>query len=137
MVECTYPGYSQITILLIVALCSSLAYFMMTHPLPIAGKLPIKTLVAKHVFTYSILNDYTLCLYFSHRESRVFLEVVEPQDVREFLDYPEMWAHVDPMEIQYEHIYHSYNNIAINYYCFIRNYPNVHNLQMGKGSVVL
>ena len=40
------PNYCQITILLVVDLCSSLAYFMMTHPLPIAGKLPIKTLVA-------------------------------------------------------------------------------------------
>ena len=28
--------------LLVVNLCSSLAYFMMTHPLPIAGKLPIE-----------------------------------------------------------------------------------------------
>ena len=39
-----HPNYCQITILLVVDLCSSLAYFMMTHPLPIAGKLPIKTL---------------------------------------------------------------------------------------------
>ena len=30
---------------------SSLAYFMMTHPLPIAGKMPIKTLVAKQLPT--------------------------------------------------------------------------------------
>ena len=41
-----HPNYWQITILLLVDLCSSLAYFMMTQPLPIAGKLPIKTLVA-------------------------------------------------------------------------------------------
>ena len=37
-----HPNYCQITILLVVDLCSSLAYFMMTQPLPIAGKLPIK-----------------------------------------------------------------------------------------------
>ena len=51
-----HPNYWQITIkfLLVVDLCSSLAYFMMTQPLPIAGKLPIKTLVAKQLLT----NDY-------------------------------------------------------------------------------
>ena len=37
-----HPNYCQITILLVVDLRSSLAYFMMTHHLPIAGKLPIK-----------------------------------------------------------------------------------------------
>ena len=37
-----HPNYCQVTILLVVDLCSSLAYFMMTQPLPIAGKLPIK-----------------------------------------------------------------------------------------------
>ena len=37
-----HPNYCQITILLVVNLCSSLAYFMMTHPLPVASKLPIK-----------------------------------------------------------------------------------------------
>ena len=37
-----HPNYWQIIILLVVYLCSSLAYFMMTQPLPIAGKLPIK-----------------------------------------------------------------------------------------------
>ena len=46
-----HPTYWQITILLVVDLCSSLAYFMMTQPLPIAGKLPIKTLVAKQLPT--------------------------------------------------------------------------------------
>ncbi|MCG8626412.1 MAG: hypothetical protein MJE68_30990, partial [Proteobacteria bacterium] len=46
-----HPNYWQITILLVVDLYSSLAYFMMTHPLPIAGKLPIKTLVAKQLPT--------------------------------------------------------------------------------------
>ena len=44
-------GRMQITILLVVDLCSSLVYFMMTQPLPIAGKLPIKTLVAKQLPT--------------------------------------------------------------------------------------
>ena len=37
-----HPNYCQITILLVVDLCSSLAYFIMTQPLPIPGKLPIK-----------------------------------------------------------------------------------------------
>ena len=46
-----HPYYWQITILLVVDLCSSLAYFMMTQPLLIAGKLPIKTLVAKQLPT--------------------------------------------------------------------------------------
>ena len=46
-----HPNYWQITILLVVDLCSSLAYFMMTQPLPIASKLPIKTLVARQLPT--------------------------------------------------------------------------------------
>ena len=46
-----HPNYWQITSLLVVDLCSSLAYFMMTQPLPIAGKLPIKALVAKQLPT--------------------------------------------------------------------------------------
>ena len=46
-----HPNYWQITILLVVDLCSSLACFMMTQPFPIAGKLPIKTLVAKQLPT--------------------------------------------------------------------------------------
>ena len=43
-----HPNYWQITVLLVVDLCSSLAYFMVTQP---ASKLPIKTLVAKQVPT--------------------------------------------------------------------------------------
>ena len=46
-----HPNYWQITILLVVDLCSSLGHFMMIQPLPIAGKLPIKTLVAKQLST--------------------------------------------------------------------------------------
>ena len=46
-----HPNYWQITILLVVDLCSSLAYFMTTQPLPIASKLPINTLVAKQLPT--------------------------------------------------------------------------------------
>ena len=50
-----HPSLCHVTDLLVVDLCSSLAYFMMTHPLPIAGKLPIKTLVARQLPTkYSI-----------------------------------------------------------------------------------
>ena len=49
-----HPNYCQITILLVIDLCSSLAYFMMTRsPLPIASKLPIKTLVARQLPTYT------------------------------------------------------------------------------------
>ena len=36
-----HPNYWLITILLVVDLCSLLAYFMMNQLLPIAGKLPI------------------------------------------------------------------------------------------------
>ena len=46
-----HPNYYQITVLLVVDLCSSLAYLMMTQPIPIAGKLPIKTLVARQLPT--------------------------------------------------------------------------------------
>ena len=47
-----HPNYCQITILLAVDLCSSSAYFMMTQPLPIAGKTPINTLVARHLHVH-------------------------------------------------------------------------------------
>ena len=50
-----HPNYCQMTILLVVDLCSSLAYFMI-QPLPIAGKLPIKTLVARQLPNKCICN---------------------------------------------------------------------------------
>ena len=60
-----YPYYWQITILLVVDLCSSLAYFMITQPLPIADKLPIKTLVARQLTTnnsyLSVSEQYEPC----------------------------------------------------------------------------
>ena len=48
-----HPNYCQITILLVVDLCSLLVYFMMTHPFPIAGKSPVKTLVARQLPTHT------------------------------------------------------------------------------------
>ena len=64
-----HPNYYQITILLVVDLCSSLAYFMMTQPLPIAGKLPIKTLFARQLPT----NVYTLyaTAYYTHSHNLI------------------------------------------------------------------
>ena len=59
-----HPNYCQITILLVFDLCSSLAYFTMTQPLPIAGKLPIKILVAKqlptNMYIISMLSTYVV-----------------------------------------------------------------------------
>ena len=46
-------GVHEMHDLLVVDLRSSLAYFMMTHPLPIAGKLPIKSLVARQLPTHT------------------------------------------------------------------------------------
>ena len=74
-----HPNYWQITILLVVDLYSSLAYFMMTQPLPIAGKLPIKTLVAKQLptsyvtvaiipFTYM----YAVSIVYMHMHAQCF-----------------------------------------------------------------
>ena len=40
-------------------------------------------------------------------------EILEPQELRECLVKREVLAHLDPMEIQYVHIYHSYIYIAI------------------------
>ena len=56
-----HPNYWQITILLVIDLCSSLAYFMMIQPLPIAGKLPIKTLVAKQLPTIMYMAGTSGC----------------------------------------------------------------------------
>ena len=58
-----HPNYWQRTILLVVDLCSSLAYFMMTQPLPIASKLPTKTLVARQLPT----NQYAWLDIILHR----------------------------------------------------------------------
>ena len=69
-----HPNYCQIIILLVVDICLSLAYFMMIQPLPIAGKLPIKTLVAKQlptcsvcvcvcVYMYKWHNNYNICMH--------------------------------------------------------------------------
>ena len=55
-----HPNYWQITILLVVDLCSSLADFIMIQPLPIAGNLPIKTLVAKQLPTNN--NIIIMCV---------------------------------------------------------------------------
>ena len=62
-----HPNYWQITILLVVDLCSSLAYFMMTHPLPIAGKMPIKTLVAKQQLP-TIIHVVVLPHHYFHHD---------------------------------------------------------------------
>ena len=55
-----HPNYCQISILLVVDLCSSLAYSMMIQPLPIAGKFPIKSLVAGQLPTNMCTPYYTM-----------------------------------------------------------------------------
>ena len=67
-IECMHfmhPNYWQLTILLLVDLCSSLAYFMTTQPLPIAGKLPIRTLVARqlpiNMYAFEYESMYVIC----------------------------------------------------------------------------
>ena len=58
-----HPNYCQIlTILLVVDLCSSLPYFMMNQPLPIASKLPIKTLVARQLPTNMYALSVNQCM---------------------------------------------------------------------------
>ena len=61
-----HPNYCQITLLLLVDLCSSLAYFMMTQPLPITGKKPIKTLVARQLPTNTCTLTHTLTHTHTH-----------------------------------------------------------------------
>ena len=46
-----HPKHHVTDMLVIDLHSSSLAYFMMTYPLPMAGKLPIKSLVAKQLPT--------------------------------------------------------------------------------------
>ena len=87
-----YPNYYQITILLVVHLCLSLAYFMMTHPHPIASKLPIKTLVARqlptntctythvHIHTRIHIHTYTHILYIiMYALTQFFLSITHKQ----------------------------------------------------------
>ena len=75
-----HSNYCQITILLVVDLCSSLAYFMMTQLLPIAGKLPIKTFVAKqlHVPTspcVTVCSAVSIQVIVGHRlATKVFID---------------------------------------------------------------
>ena len=56
MTKISGVGSVYVTDLLVVDLCSSLAYFMMTHPLPVASKLPIKTLVARQLPTIIVAS---------------------------------------------------------------------------------
>ena len=66
-----HPNYCQITILLVVDHLSSWVYLMMTHPLRVAGNLPIKTLVARRLPTSTlvchnyILYENTVNIYYS------------------------------------------------------------------------
>ena len=67
------PNSCHITDLLVVDLCLSLAYFMMTYPLPLAGKLPIEKLVAtnKHSCVYTrrhthVHTHFSMYISFQH-----------------------------------------------------------------------
>ena len=71
MVE--YPNQCHVTDLFVVDLRSSLAYFMMTHPLLIAGKLLIETLVVRQLPTHTHTHTHTCtfnrehsCILHSH-----------------------------------------------------------------------
>ena len=66
-----HPNECHVTDLLVVDLHSSLAYFMMTYPLPIAGKLPIKTLVARQLPTHTHTHTHTLSHTNTHINSDV------------------------------------------------------------------
>ena len=67
-----HPSCCQITNLLVVDPLSSLAYPVMTHLLPVANKLRIKTLVAKqlptniqshiHTYIYTYIQIYIQCV---------------------------------------------------------------------------
>ena len=65
--------HGRITILLVVDLCSSLAYFMMIQPLPIAGKLPIKTLVARGNYQQIHTRKHCVYAYYIHTHAHVFM----------------------------------------------------------------
>ena len=61
-----HPNYWQITILLVVDLCSSLAYFMMTQPLPIAARQLPTTIHARQSYDSACAISYqhgTIMLY--------------------------------------------------------------------------
>ncbi len=53
-----------------------------------------------------------------YRVSKVSPEVLEPQELREYLVKREILAHLDPMEIQYVHIYHRILSQFLNYCYF-------------------
>ena len=60
MVECT-PINAIYTDLLVVDLHSSLAWFTMTYPLPVASKLPIKTVVTRQLPT-NVYSRHVTCM---------------------------------------------------------------------------
>ena len=64
-----HPNYCQITILLVVDLCSSLAYFMTTYLLSIAGKFPIKTLVARQLPTNTYIHSMHIHTHTYHGDN--------------------------------------------------------------------
>ena len=61
-----HPNECHVTDLLAVDLCSSLAYFMTTHPLLVASKLPIKALVAKQLQTHTHACTHTRARAHTH-----------------------------------------------------------------------
>ena len=67
----------HVTDLLVVDLRSSLAYFTMTHPLLVASKLPIKTLVARQLPT-NVMYMYMMshiCINRNAHESTFTLDL--------------------------------------------------------------
>ena len=68
-----HPNKCHVTV---VDLCSSLAYFMMTHPFPVAGKLPIETLVArqlpKHTHKHTHTNTHTHTHKHTHTHTHTY-----------------------------------------------------------------
>ena len=98
-----HPNYWQIAILLVVDLCSSLAYFMMTQPLPIAGKLPIKTLVAKQLPTnYNALlgvSDIMAACYYIQKHLKPLHNVTSGASIKAQAVYAGRMASTTPTAV--------------------------------------
>ena len=93
-----YPNYCQITILLVVDLLSSLAYFMMTHPLSIASKLPINLwLLGNYQHTYTLTHTEVKqenCLYTIQRKVKIiFSSHSTPSELVYFGTWPLELSH--------------------------------------------
>ena len=85
----------HVTDLLVVDLRSSLAYFMMPHPLPIANKLPINTLAVRQLSTNTHMHTHATHIYYYYSSYMTLIVMhggVHPINIVNDLLVVDLWS---------------------------------------------